>query len=210
MHAEASYHSFRLTYASVYVITDIFKPHPETSKKYDLIFIGRSSEQKNLSNLLKALIYLKSEKREVSLLMVGDCCKDASIKRIIDREGLNVTLAGNIPNYDLPNLLNQARIFILPSYYEGHPKALLEAMSCGLPCIGANVMGIKEDLDHLKTGYLCDTDFKGIADSIDVLSADRVLQETIGRNAREYILKNYSLDIVMKMELDIINEVIAL
>ena len=104
---------------------------------------------------------------------------------------------------------NQARIFIIPSYYEGHPKALLEAMSCSMPCIGSDVIGIREDIEHLVTGYMCETDFKSIADAIDFPLSDEHLQSKLGRNARKHILTNYSLDKILQMELEIIKEVLA-
>lgn len=192
-----------------YVVTDVFKPHHEIQKKYDLIFVGRAGNQKNIGNLLKAIHYLKTKNRSVSLLMVGGCCYDNEIKETVNHYALDVTFKGNVSNFDLPHVLNQAKVFILPSYYEGHPKTLLEAMSCGLPCIGSDVTGIREDIEHIKTGYLCKTDYESIANAMEIILSDESLQKTIGKNAREYILKKYSIDQILKMELDVIQEVIA-
>jgi glycosyltransferase involved in cell wall biosynthesis len=192
-----------------YVITDVFKPHPEIQKKYDLIFVGRSGSQKNLSNLLKAIQYLRTKDKNISLLMVGGCCKNNEIKEIVNQYRVNVTFKGNISNFELPYVLNQAKVFILPSYYEGHPKTLLEAMSCGLPCVGTDVVGIKEDIQHMETGYLCKTDYKSIANAIETVLSDDLLQKKIGENARKYILKKYSIDKILKMELEVIREVVA-
>jgi len=192
-----------------YVVTDVFKPHPETQKEYDLILVGRAGRQKNLGNLLKAIHYLKTGNRSVSLLMVGGCCYDTEIKEIVNQYALEVTFRDNIPNFELPNVLNQAKVFILPSHYEGHPKTLLEAMSCGLPCIGSDVTGIREDIEHMKTGYLCKTDYANIANAIETVLSNESLQKTIGKNARKYILKKYSIDQILKLELEVIQEVIA-
>jgi len=192
-----------------YVITNVFKPHPEIQKKYDLIFVGRSGSQKNISNLLEAIKYLKTKNKNISLLMIGGCCDNNEIREIVNQHRLNVTFKGNVPNFELPYVLNQVKVFILPSYYEGHPKALLEAMSCELPCIGSDVVGIKEDIQHMETGYLCKTDYKSIANAIETVLSDDLLQKKIGENAREYILKKYSIDKVLKMELEVIQEVVA-
>lgn len=192
-----------------YVVTDVFKPHPETQKKYDLIFVGRAGNQKNIGNLLKAIHYLKTKNRNVSLLMVGGCCYDNEIKEIVNHYALDVIFKGNVSSFDLPDIINQAKVFILPSYYEGHPKTLLEAMSCGLPCIGSDVNGIKEDIEHMKTGFLCRTDHENIANAIETVLSDESLQKTIRKNARESILKKYSIDKILKMELEVIQEVIA-
>lgn len=192
-----------------YVVTDVFKPHSEIQKKYDFIFMGRSGSQKNLENLMKALRHLKAKGKHISLLMVGGCSSDNEIKELSEQHKLDVSFKGNIPNYDLPNMLNQSKVFILPSHYEGHPKALLEAMSCGIPCIGSDVTGIKEDIEHMETGYLCKTDYKSIANAIETVLSDDLLQKKMGNNAREYILKNYSIDKIFKMELEVIQEVIT-
>ncbi|MCP8311756.1 MAG: glycosyltransferase family 4 protein [Candidatus Methylarchaceae archaeon HK01B] len=192
-----------------YVITDVFKPHPGVQKKYDLIFVGRAGSQKNIGNLLKAIQYLKKKGRSISLLMVGGCCYDNEIKETVDHYALDVTFRGNVPNFDLPHILNQAKVFILPSYYEGHPKTLLEAMSCGLPCIGSDVVGIREDIEHMKTGYLCKTDYESIANAIETVLSDESLQNIIGNNAWKYILKRYAIDRILRMELDVIKEVIS-
>jgi glycosyltransferase involved in cell wall biosynthesis len=193
-----------------YVLTDIFKPIFQIHKRFDLIFVGRGKTQKNIENLLKAINFLKSKQRNLSLVMVGKCCYERKIRQMIGKHALDVKFKGNVPNFKLPEIINQARVYILPSYFEGHPKTLLEAMSCGMPCIGTDVTGIKEDIEHLITGYLCKTDFKSIAEAIEAIFSDDALQKKLGMNARDYILKNYSLERIVKMELDVIKEVLNL
>jgi Glycosyl transferases group 1 len=53
-----------------------------------------------------------------------------------------VQLLGVRPHAELPSLLRQAALFVLPSSYEGHPKAIIEAMSCGLPVIAGDSRGV--------------------------------------------------------------------
>lgn len=192
-----------------YVNTDVFRPIPYVKKTHDLIYVGRAGSQKNVEGMLKALGYLKTRGRNVSIMMIGGCCQDNEVRQMIEKYGLDAELGGNIPNHELSSYLNRAKIFILPSFYEGHPKALLEAMSCGLPCIGTDVKGIKEDILHLESGYLCNTDYKSIADSIELLLRDEDIQGNLGQKAREHILNNYSIDKVLEMELKVIQEVIS-
>jgi glycosyltransferase involved in cell wall biosynthesis len=190
-----------------YVVTEIFAPDPTTEKKYDLIFVGRSGTQKNLYNLLEALFILRERKRSYSLLMVGSCCDDKEIRERANHDGLDVTLMGNVPNYQLPVFLNQSRVCILPSLYEGHPKVLLEAMSCGLPCIGADVDGIRQEIDHGKSGFLCDTDPVSISRAVETVLSDEMLQRSLGEKARTHIHEHYSLDRVLQLELEVLREV---
>lgn len=192
-----------------YVNTDVFRPIPDVKKTHDLIYVGRAGSQKNIDGMLKALDHLKKRGRNVSIMMIGGCCQDNEVRQMIEKYGLDAELGGNVPNYELPTYLNQAKIFILPSFYEGHPKSLLEAMSCGLPCIGTDVAGIKEDINHMESGYLCNTDYKSMANSIEILLNDEDVQDNLGKKAREHILNNYSIDKVLEMELKVIQEVMS-
>jgi len=134
-----------------YVLTDLFVPtssHSHGDRR--VIFIGRLSEEKNLQSLLDAMRGLDAE-----LVMIGDGRLREPLGAKASAEGLAVTFLGNRPHRELPHHLNQATVFVLPSHYENHPKTLLEAMSCGLPVIGAKVVGIREVIEHRQTGFLC-------------------------------------------------------
>lgn len=192
-----------------YVDLDIFRPSQSSKDiKYDLVFVGRPHPQKNLYNLLKAAENLKQQKFPIKILFIGGCSNDNALKNMSAKMNLNTTRLPNIPNTKLPEYFKQSKIFILPSNYEGHPKVLLEAMGCGMPCIGTNVAGIKEVLKHKETGYLCETDSDSIAYAIKTVLADYDLRVRMGSNAHQYILSNFSLDRVLQMELDVINKVI--
>lgn len=194
-----------------YVDVDTFRPFKEPREiLFDLVFVGRSGPQKNLLSLFEALAQLKRRNQKVQLLMIGNCSRNSKLIEIAKNKHLSVEFVENIPNNQLPYYLNQATAFILPSNYEGHPKALLEAMSCALPCIGTDVEGIGDEIKHRETGYLCGTDSESIADAIQKVLPDKSLQDEMGENARRYIKENYSLERVLKMEFDVIREVVNL
>lgn len=192
-----------------YVNTDIFRSMPEIHKEFDLVCIANTNPVKNLHSLIDSLSCLKKERQKVSLVLIGGCSNDKTLRKKIHNQGLDVTFMGNVNNYELPRFLNKARVFILPSHFEGHPKALLEAMSCGLPSIGTDVEGIREEIRHQETGYLCSTDPLSIAKAIKTVLADKPLQHQIGEKARLYIENNYSIERIVKMELDLLQEVIS-
>ena len=192
-----------------YVVTNVFKPVPNLPKKYDLVCVSKASPQKNLPALFRALKQLAQNEDTPSLLLIGSAADDAHLRQQAEEQRLKVTFISRVANFDLPTYLNQAKIFILPSLYEGHPKALLEAMSCGLPCIGTDVPGIREDLQHLKTGYLCQPEAASIAGAIRTVTGSLQIQETLGENARGYIVERYSLSTIVDLELAIIDQVLA-
>lgn len=191
-----------------YVQTDIFSPDKTLEKKWDLLYIGRSSPQKNLFSLLKALKELKRYGNEVSLLLLGGSGQDNDLTSYIRSEDLMVAQMPNVPNEMLPKYINSAKAFILPSFYEGHPKVLLEAMSCGVPCIGTPVPGIQEEIHHEHTGYLTkDTTSSSLAEMICYALEDEKKSYTIGKKARNYISSHYSLEVVGKHEYNLIQDV---
>jgi glycosyltransferase involved in cell wall biosynthesis len=149
---------------------------------------------------------LRGSGRDVSLLMIGSCCDRKDLHEFAAREKLRVEFAGSKASQELPEQLNRARIYILPSHYEGHPKTLLEAMSCGMACIGTNVEGIREEIDHGRTGWVCEPDGESIACAIGTLLDDRELRCTLGEAARRHIVDNFTLDKVAGLELNYIGQ----
>ncbi len=114
-----------------------------------------------------------------------------------------------MPNAQLPGYVNRAGIFVLLSLYEGHPKALLEAMGCGVAVIGADSPGIREVIRHRETGYLCGTDPLSIRAAIEELLGRPELVSELGRNARQYVKEHYSLDRIFSLESVMLHEVAA-
>ena len=192
-----------------YVESDVFKPDPGAEKKYDLLFVGRGDRQKNLMNLLRALEQLYKDGKTVSLMLVGSCSRNIELRRFIEKKGLEVQFQDHLPNSELPRVINQTRIFILPSLYEGHPKALLEAMSCGAACIGTKVVGISNVIDHLQNGYLCRTDYQSLARAITEVLSNRDLRKKTGRKARKYIVRNFDIEKILQKELEALEEVLS-
>jgi len=184
-----------------YVDTDLFKPSETTEKeKNRIIFVGRLDREKNLVNLIDAVKNLDTE-----LVLIGEGPHEDILKTKVESERIdNVSFLGVIPNERLPLELSRSEIFVLVSIYEGNPKTLLEAMSCGLPVIGTDVRGIKEVINHEKNGYLCDTSAESMKEAItDVLKNDE-LRERMGRYARETIVEHYSVKSLAAKELSLL------
>lgn len=184
-----------------FVETDRFKPIP-LEKQVDLIFIGRLHPQKNVESLLHAI-----ENTSTTLWIIGTGPLEADLKARFGDVGGRVCWWGNVPHQELPHYLNQARAFILPSHYEGHPKTLIEAMACGLPVIGAESSGIQEVIQHQQTGWLCLTTPQGIQEAIQTVLGQPMLQIALGHAARQYALDHYALDRIVDLELAVLRRV---
>ena len=194
-----------------YVDTDIFRPLP-SEKVYDLVFVGRIEPVKNLTALLQAV-----EQLGLTIAMIGggtvlDSGKDRVrdeedrlLARFGDLDG-RIHWLGRLKNEELPQRIQQARAFILPSLQEGHPRALIEAMACGMPVIGTRAPGIENLLQHKVTGWLCERDSGGIARAIEALLAQPRLMQTLGDSARDFAVERYALASIAQQYYDMFGE----
>jgi glycosyltransferase involved in cell wall biosynthesis len=89
------------------------------------------------------------------------------------------------------------------------PKALIEAMACGLPVIGKDSPGIREIIRHRQTGWLCGTDADAIRVAMETLLGDEKLSAELGRRARQYAAQNFALDRIVQMEAAVLRDLIA-
>ena len=85
-----------------------------------------------------------------------------------------------------------ADVFTLPSYVEGLPISLLEAMALGIPSISTNVFAIPEAVKHLQTGMLIEAgDDDALAASILTLKTDENLRQKLSAQGRAYVLQHF-------------------
>ncbi len=183
----------------------IFRPIPDIKKVQGrLCFIGRLSPEKNIELLLEALSGVKN----ASILIIGDGELKSDLKYISVRKGIKARFCGNIPNNDLPELLNTCQAFVLPSKWEGMPKVLIEAMACGLPVVGTNAPGIRDLIEHGRTGILCEPEIENLRNAIMTVLNDFHLRENMGRLARDYVVDHFSLEHCVSKELDLLASIV--
>ena len=94
---------------------------------------------------------------------------------------------------DLMRFLRLADIYALPSFVEGLPISLLEAMALGIPSISTNVYAIPEAVKNGETGILIEAgDADALAGAIEKLKSDEALRKKLGQNGREWVLENFN------------------
>ena len=122
--------------------------------KLRLIFAGKLSEKKGLFSLLRALRRL-SRPEKVELALAGgysNTIEYAEICRLAEVAPCPVTFLGKLTHKELARQMNGSDAFILPSFYEGLPLVLIEAMACGLKTICTDLPGIRPWLDRTIPG----------------------------------------------------------
>jgi exopolysaccharide biosynthesis WecB/TagA/CpsF family protein len=170
------------------VVLPKFIPKRTSSDKITFLFLGKINERKGIFDLFEALALLSSNtQKKVELIIAGDgeIEKAINIVKKLDIEFL-ITFAGWVNIKQRDELLEKADVFVLPSYNEGLPMALLEAMSWSLPVITTPVGGITEVVTHNETGLLIEPgNIEQLAESMQTLIDDESLRLSLGNAARE-------------------------
>lgn len=131
-----------------------------------------------------------------ALVIVGDGPGENNLKAIIkDRQ--NIFMLGN--RADVSEILPSFDIFVLPSKMEALGTAILEASSCAVPCIGSDAGGIIEAISDKNTGLIFKSEDKeSLKEALKSLIEDKNLRVRLGKNAREYVEQNFSIEKMVK------------
>ena len=164
-----------------------------------LIMASRFARQKDPMTLIHAMRILQERHVATRLSFAGlgkarllKQCQKATVRL---RLSAQVDFLGQVSG--LPNLLGQHQIFVLSTHYEGMPLALIEAMAMGCACIGSDVVGVREVIEHGRTGLLVpEGDAQALADAIAQLLADPVRAELMGQAARARAREQFDLAIM--------------
>ena len=165
--------------------------------KCQIVFVGRLVVPKDPLLLVRAFGELAEEvKSKAEILIVGEGEKRKELESFIEENKLkeNVKLLGGLPREKVFQVLSESDIFVLTSNWEGFPRTILEAMSCGLPVIASDVGGANEVVDN-SVGYLIKrADKEALKKALIQLIENPELREKMGRNGRERVEKEFSLD----------------
>ena len=151
--------------------------------------VGRLNEIKRINLVVRAL-----KGMECSLVLVGKGEDKEYLDNLAHEEGVKIKFLGTVENKQLPLIFKDATIYVCSSKSEGHPKALIEAMGCGMPCLGTKSPGIENIISDKVTGILTNGDATGIREGIQCLLESPELREKVGRNASEFVRDNYALE----------------
>jgi glycosyltransferase involved in cell wall biosynthesis len=111
---------------------------------------------------------------------------------------------------DLPTVIGQATVVVLPSYREGLPKVLLEAAACGKAVIATNVPGCRSVVEHRKTGLLVPVrDAIALAEAMAELLGNAEQRAVLGANARQFVVREHSSGTISAAFLSLYRELLG-
>jgi glycosyltransferase involved in cell wall biosynthesis len=170
------------------------------SNKINMLFLGNISEEKGIFELINFLNQNEYFKDDLISLVVGGIGNDKKLGELINNNK-NIQYAGWINATERIKYLKKCDLFILPSFTEGLPMSILEAMSAGKAIIGTNVGGIPSLVKENHNGWILEVHnlgklneiFKEILNNVDIL-------KKYGDNSYEDSKKYHSKNIMKKLE----------
>ncbi len=174
------------------------RSRPERSDSVRLLNVARLSPVKAHAILLNAIAQLKQEGCNVECTIVGDGPERAHLESLCSTLELQdrVTFAGSVDQDAIQRFYDRADIFVLPSFAEGVPVVLMEAMAKELPVITCRIMGIPELVDHGINGLLLSPGrCEHLAEAIAQLANDVEMRTAMGRNGRQKILREFDVGV---------------
>jgi glycosyltransferase involved in cell wall biosynthesis len=176
----------------------LFSPLPEKAEPeiFEILCVGRLTPAKGQHLLIDAVERLRRQGRSVRLRLVGGGPDDRSLRERTAHSDFPecVVFAGPVNQDRIRGLYAAADIFCLPSFAEGLPVALMEAMAMGIPCVATHITGIPELIRNGIDGLLvAPSDLDALVAALATLMDDKALRERLARSGRERILEQYDL-----------------
>lgn len=176
---------------------DMFAPRPDPGNAVpEILCVGRLVPVKGQQVLIQACAQLVQEGYALHLTLIGDGPDRQSLEQAVADLNLQdqVTLTGAVGQDQVHGYLDQADLFVLPSFAEGVPVVLMEAMAKTVACVSTRITGIPELIEHGHDGLLCfPSDVEGLARCMRKLLDSPDHRRKLGMQGRSKVAGYYSL-----------------
>ena len=189
----------KLRYIPNVVDTEVFKPRENSEQETKtLLYLGDLEPWKGIGSLIKWIRNNNWPKNQFKLRFVG---QGSYLNHLLTHQknqaksgnGISFEVLGPKSHDEIPDILNEASALILPSYWEGLPTVILEAMASGVPVISTGVGDVPHIIKHRKTGFLIERSFPSFKKAVDTVLNDDALVRTIAVKARQLVENEFSL-----------------
>lgn len=183
--------------------TDLFDParfasaKPQGARPLTAGAVARLSPEKGFEHLLRAAAIAKAGGTDIHVVLGGDGPSRGALEQLAGELGIAgiVRFAGGIAHEDVPALLAQLDLFVMPSTWEGFGVAALEASAMRLPVIASDVHGLPDVVLDGETGILVPpAEPEAIAQAIAGLAGDAEMRRRLGDAGRAFVERQYRWD----------------
>lgn len=172
-----------------------------------IIYTGRLVTLKGIHHLINALNMLHASQKDWVCWIVGEGEKQAELERQVQENNLEDSIKFLGTRNDIPQLLFEADLFVLPSLIENQPLSLIEAQIVGKPIIVSDAGGIPEMVEHGVTGIITKAgNEKELCNSLYALLENEAYSKQLADNAKKWALEHWSLENSARKMMEIYNE----
>ncbi|MBW3022893.1 glycosyltransferase [Candidatus Woesearchaeota archaeon] len=175
-------------------------------KKY-ILFLGRINIIKGLDILVSAFKKLSREYQDLYLVIVGADDNDYAekIKKSLKKEGLfkRSIFTGMLTGREKLSVFADAHLFVLPSYSESFPMAVIESMACGIPVVISNKVGIYKEVQSHNAGIIVKTSADNLYEGMKTLLENEDLRREIAENGKKLAMANYDINEITDMTIEV-------
>jgi glycosyltransferase involved in cell wall biosynthesis len=181
-----------------------------------ILFMSRIEPKKGLDLLIPALEILLNEGLNFHFILAGanpqDQIYEDSIKEQINHSSLkkSTTITGFVTGENKLKLLQNADLFVLPSYYENFGIAVVEAMLMGIPVVISDQVYIYQEIEKAKAGWICNCNKEDLIEKLRLAIIDHNSRKEKGLNARKLVEEKYNWNAIAHQMISIYEEIISL
>ena len=187
------------------------KKYNNSNNEIRLLFLARIEKEKGIYELIYTYELLKNKYKYIKLMIAGDGREEKNIKRLVsERKIENVEYLGFVEGQSKISAYRNCHIYLFPSYSEGMPTSVLEAMACGLPVITTAVGGLVDFFKSNTNGFMLEVPpkHKDFATCIDILLNNESLMLDISLNNHKYALENFLVSKIAEANINICEEIL--
>jgi colanic acid/amylovoran biosynthesis glycosyltransferase len=178
---------------------DLFVPSRQkgSEEPFSILCVGRLTPAKGQRVLIEACRLMRDKGRDFRLVMVGAGPDENDLKALVNESGMQelVEFTGPLNQDQVIACYAEADAFALPSFAEGIPVVLMEAMASAVPCVTTRITGIPELIrDGIDGLLVTPSDAAELAEALMALMDDPELRKDLAREGREKVLAEYHLN----------------
>ena len=189
---------------------DINEFSPSQTNRKSLLYIGRFVHNNGIQDLLTALPLILDSHPDAEVHLVGSGPLGEDVQKSIQSSGISDSVTTYDYVDDISEVYDLASVFCRPSYSEGLPLTMLEAMASGVPPVVTGIAGVPEVVTDHETGLLLEPgNPDGVAKAVIELFDDTELRTGLSKNAREYIRENLTWEQRTERVIEVYSQVIT-
>jgi glycosyltransferase involved in cell wall biosynthesis len=173
----------------------LFERRVHTESAVQVLWVGRLAAVKGLPILLDAWARVSKEYQNVRLKLVGNGPDRSMLERQIEQLGIaeRVSITGYLSQSEVRAELQRTDLFVMPSFAEGVPVVLMEAMAAGIPVVATRIAGVGELVEDRSHGLLVPPgNCEALAAAMLKLLGDRSLRQQFGDSGRAKVASEFN------------------